>query len=414
MTTNTIFLIIIFILIFEFILSNVLAYLNTRYWSEDLPKEAIWIYEEKEYKKSQAYEKTKHKFSMLTTIFSFTITFVFFVIWWFWILDNFLRGFIQNELLLVLAFFFTITFVQIIIDIPFSYRQTFIIEEKFNFNKSTKKIFFLDIIKSFFVSLLIWFILLSLVFLAYQKLWNNFWRMAWILMSLFSVFIMFFYSTLYVPLFNKQSPLEKWELRDEIENFAKKVDFKLDNIFVIDWSKRSSKANAYFTWFGSKKRIVLYDTLIKDLTKEEIVAVLAHEIWHYKKKHMMQMLIFSVLQTWFMIYLFSIALRWEEVSFALWWKIASFHLWLVAFSLLFTPISIILAIFSNIWSRKNEYAADNFAWKNYDAGQLQSALKKLTRNNLSNLRPHPCYEFFYYSHPTILKRLNFLETLKKK
>jgi len=189
---------------------------------------------------------------------------------------------------------------------------------------------------------------------------------------------------------------------------------KLDNIFVIDWSKRSSKSNAYFSWFWPKKRIVLYDTLINDLTKNELVAVLAHEIWHYKKKHTFQMFAFSIIQTWIMFYILGLTLTYPEVSFALWANQSDFALWLLAFAILFTPISIIFWLLWNILSRKNEYEADKFAWKHYKSNKLKSALIKLSINNLSNLRPHPAYEFFNYSHPTVLKRLKALDKIKKK
>lgn len=412
MTANTIFYIILFFTVFEFVLTKTLAYLNTLNWSDELPEEVKWIYDEEKYKKSQQYEKIKHKFSMFSTTFSFVVMILVLVFGWFWFLDNLLRNYVANDLVLALAFFWIIIFLQTIISIPFSYYSTFVIEEKFGFNKSTKKIFFLDLIKSIFLSYLIGWILLSLLVYVYSKLWDDFWWIAWIILSFFSIFFMLFYSTLIVPLFNKQTPLEEWSLKIKISEFASKVWFKLDNIFVIDWSKRSSKANAYFSWFGAKKRIVLYDTLIKDLTEEEIVAVLAHEIWHYKKKHTIEMLIFGIIQTWFMMYLFSLALKIHIVSFAL-DAVPSFHIWLVAFSILFMPLSIILSLFWNILSRKNEYQADEFAWVNYEAVHLQNALKKLSQNNLSNLRPHKAYEFFYYSHPTVLKRLQFLEKFKK-
>ncbi len=412
MTANTIFYIILSFTVFEFVLTKTLAYLNTLNWSEELPEEVKWIYDEEKYIKSQKYEKVKHKFSMFSTTFSFVIMILVLVFGWFWFLDSFLRSYIENPLVLTLSFFAIIIFLQTLFGIPFSYYSTFVIEEKFGFNKSTKKIFFLDLLKSFFLSYIIWLSLLALLVFVYQKLWDNFWWIAWLILSFFSIFFMLFYSTLIVPLFNKQTPLEDGELKTEINEFALKVWFNIDNIFVIDWSKRSSKANAYFSGFWAKKRIVLYDTLIKDLTTKEIVAVLAHEIGHYKKKHTIQMLVFGILQTWFMMYLFSLALKIEEVSFAL-DAVPSFHIWLVAFSILFMPISIILSLFWNILSRKNEYQADEFAWINYDSSHLQNALKKLSQNNLSNLRPHKAYEFFYYSHPTVLKRLQFLEKFKK-
>lgn len=413
MTTITIFYIIISFIVFEFILTRILDYLNTLNWSEELPEEVKGIYDEEKYIKSQKYEKTKHKFALFSTSFSFLITLLILIFWWFWFLDNFLRNYIENSLVLTLSFFAIIVFLQTIIAIPFSYYSTFVIEEKFWFNKSTKKLFFFDSIKSLFLTYIIWWLLLALLVFVYGKLWDNFWWIAWIILSSFSLFFMLFYSTLIVPLFNKQTPLEEGELKNKIKEFAWKVWFSLDNVFVIDWSKRSSKANAYFSWFWAKKRIVLYDTLIKDLSTEEIVAVLAHEIGHYKKKHTLQMLIFGILQTWFMMYLLSLALKINEVSFALWAGVASFHIGLIAFSILFMPLSIIFSLFWNILSRKNEYEADEFAWVNYDATSLQNALKKLSQNNLSNLRPHKAYEFFYYSHPTVLKRLTFLEKFKK-
>jgi STE24 endopeptidase len=191
------------------------------------------------------------------------------------------------------------------------------------------------------------------------------------------------------------------------------VWFKLDNIYVIDWSKRSSKANAYFSWFWPKKRIVLYDTLIKDLTVDELVWVLAHEIWHYKRKHTLQMLVFGTIQTWIMLYVLGLTISIPEISQALWAKEASFAVWIVAFGILYTPISIIFWLLWNILSRRNEYQADEFAWINFNADELRNALIKLSRNNLSNLRPHPLYEFFNYSHPTVLKRLNALSNIKK-
>ncbi|MFA5916932.1 MAG: M48 family metallopeptidase [Candidatus Gracilibacteria bacterium] len=413
MTANTIFYIILSFTVFEFILTKTLGYLNTLKWSDELPEEVKGIYDEEKYIKSQQYEKVKHKFSIFSTTFSFVVMILILVFGLFGFLDSFLRSYIENPLVLTLTFFAVIIFLQTLFSIPFSYYSTFVIEEKFGFNKSTKKIFFLDLIKSFFLSYVIGLSLLALLVFVYQKLGDNFWWIAWLILSFFSIFFMLFYSTLIVPLFNKQTPLEDGELKTEINEFASKVGFNIDNIFVIDGSKRSSKANAYFSGFGAKKRIVLYDTLIKDLTTKEIVAVLAHEIGHYKKKHTIQMLVFGILQTGFMMYLFSLALKIDQVSLSLGASVSSFHMGLIAFAILFMPISIVLSLVGNILSRKNEYQADEFAGINYDPSYLQNALKKLSQNNLSNLRPHKAYEFFYYSHPTVLKRLQFLEKFKK-
>jgi STE24 endopeptidase len=217
-----------------------------------------------------------------------------------------------------------------------------------------------------------------------------------------------FYSNLIVPLFNKQTPLQEGNLRDAIQQFAGKVGFKLDNIFVIDGSKRSTKANAYFTGFGAKKRIVLYDTLINEMQTDEIVAVLAHEIGHYKKKHVLQGLVISLLQTGALLFVFSLFVGNPFLSMALGVENPNFHIGLVAFGILYTPFSFVLGIFMNLLSRKNEYQADAFAAQNFNPGSLASALKKLSVNNLSNLTPHPLYVFFHYSHPTLLQRLEHL------
>ena len=410
---NFYYYLIIWITVFFFILEKGIDYLNTLNWSSKIPEELKEIYSEEKYKKSQDYERVKHSFSNYSDFFTFIITILVLVFWWFWYLDSIIREYTTNPIYMALLFFGFIQLIQTIISIPFSYYSTFVIEEKFGFNKMTKKLFFIDLVKWFLLSSIIWWLIISLIVWIYSILWSNFWIYAWFIMTFISIFFMMFYSSLIVPIFNKQTPLEDWDLRKAIEKFSKKVWFELDNIYVIDWSKRSTKANAYFSWLWSKKRIVLYDTLINDLTIDELVAVLAHEIGHYKKKHTYQMLIFSIIQTWFMLYLFSLSLLSLDLAKALWANNISFHIWTIAFWILFTPISMILWLFWNILSRKNEYEADYFAWKNIDPELLISALKKLSINNLSNLKPHPIYEFFHYSHPTVLKRFTALRNIKK-
>lgn len=409
-----IFYTIIGIIIFEYLLSEFLWYLNAKNYSPELPNELKWIYDEEKYKKSQSYEKEKYKFSILEWSFELFIILLALFLWFFWFLDDFLKNIFSNTFLVSLSFFAIISLLQTFIHLPFSYYFTFVIEEKYEFNKSTKKLFFLDFLKSLLLGFVIWWILLSLIIWIYTILWTNFWLYTWGIITFFSLFMMMFYSNIIVPLFNKQTPLEEWELKKAIQDFASKVWFQLDNIYVIDGSKRSSKANAYFTGLGPKKRIVLYDTLIKNMTIDEIVAVLAHEIGHYKRKHTFQTLVFSIIQTGFMLYILSLTLWIKEVSLALGGKEASFHIGIIAFSFLFTPLSLILWMFANVLSRRNEYQADEFAGRNYNPESLQNALKKLSVNNLSNLRPHPAYEFFYYSHPTVLKRLQFLEKIKQE
>ena len=279
------------------------------------------------------------------------------------------------------------------------------IEEKFGFNKTSLKTFFLDKLKGALLAVLIGGGLLALIVWIFSATGQWFWLITWGAISGFMIFMTMFYSNLIVPLFNKQKPLEEGTLRDNIEAFATRVGFKLKDIYVIDSSKRSSKGNAYFTGLGAKKRIVLYDTIIEEHSTEELVAILAHEIGHYKKKHTIQGMLISLFQTGLMLYILSLFITRPVLSEALGAEQPSFHMGLVAFAMLYSPLSLVLGMFSNALSRKNEYSADRFAGENYSAPALADALKKLSVNNLSNLRPHPAYVFFYYSHPPLLKRL---------
>jgi STE24 endopeptidase len=308
-----------------------------------------------------------------------------------------------------LIFFAIIGFVSDIINIPFSIYDTFVIEKKYGFNTMSLRIFITDHIKSWFIALLIGIPVLSLLTWFYYKTGKSFWLYAWTLITVFSILANLFYSELIVPLFNKQSPLEPGSLRNKIEEFAAKTGFRLKNIYVIDSSKRSTKSNAYFSGFGPKKRIVLFDNLVNELTEEEIVAVLAHEIGHYKKRHVLLTLLFSFILTGFMLFLFSLVVDNPDLSQALGAESPSFHLGLIVFGILYSPLSLLIGLVSNMISRRNEFSADRFVRENYNPLLLADALKKLSVKNLSNMMPHPVYVFFNYSHPPLLKRLEKLE-----
>jgi STE24 endopeptidase len=315
----------------------------------------------------------------------------------------------DNSILAALIFFGIMMFASDIINTPFSIYDTFVIEEKYGFNKTSLKTFILDKIKGWLLGAIIGGGLLALIIYIYQKTQSMFWIYAWLAISAFSIFMAMFYSNLIVPLFNKQTPLEEGELRDSISSFARSVEFKLDNIYVINGSKRSSKANAYFTGFGAKKRVVLFDTLIEEMETDEIVAVLAHEVGHYKKKHVTQGIFISLFQSGIVLLLFSLLIDNPLLSKALGVEKPNFHIGMVAFGILYSPVSFVLGILMNILSRKNEFQADAFASDNYDPGSLSAALKKLSGRNLSNLTPHPLYVFFNYSHPPLLERLKKLK-----
>ncbi|HOW24627.1 MAG TPA: M48 family metallopeptidase [Bacteroidales bacterium] len=409
---HTILTVIIIILAVDYIAERILDYLNSTYWSDTLPDELKGIYDAEKYKKSQAYLRVRQRFSILTDSISLLVMLLMLLLGGFAWLDQVVRGWTAHPILMALCFFGILGLAADLLSTPFSVYSTFVIEERFGFNKTTPRTFILDKLKGWLLGAILGGGILSLVVWLYLSTGNLFWILTWAAISLFSVFMTMFYSSLIVPLFNKQTPLAEGGLRDAIEQFAAKVRFRLDNIFVIDGSKRSGKANAYFSGLGAKKRIVLYDTLITDHTVDELVAVLAHEVGHYKKKHTRTGIFLSVIQTGLMLFVMSLFIGNPLLSQALGADQGSFHMGILAFGILYSPISMILGLGINYLSRKHEYEADRFAGVHFDARSLQEALKKLSVNNLSNLRPHPAYVFVYYSHPPVLKRLQALEGIK--
>lgn len=405
MNPQTLFYILIGIIILKFLFDTFINALNSKHFNDAIPIELEGVYNEEDYLKSQEYKKVNYRFSLLTSLFTIIITISFFVFDGFVIVDNLAKSFSENTILATLIFFGIIVFASDILSLPFSYYKTFIIEEKFGFNKTSKKTFITDKIKGWLMMLLFGGGILALITWFYQITTTSFWLYTWALISVFTIFINLFYSKLIVPLFNKQTLLEEGELKTAIENFAKKIGFKLDNIFVIDGSKRSTKANAYFSGFGSQKRIILFDTLINDLETDEIVAVLAHEVGHYKRKHIIYNLLLSIILTGVTFFILSLLIGNVTLSQALGVETASFHIGLVAFAILYSPISEITSLLMNALSRKFEYQADNYAKENFGAEALISSLKKLSKNSLSNLTPHHLYVKIHYSHPTLFQRI---------
>lgn len=406
---NFIFFIILIIPVTGFFVERYLDHLNSLMWSETLPEKLQGICDAEEYKKTQLYQKDNNRLSFWSSSFNLLIILVMIIAGGFALADNIARDITSHPVLISLVFFGIIGFASDIINIPFSIYDTFIIEKKYGFNTMTVRTFITDHLKSWFIALLVGAPVLGLITWFYYKTGKNFWWYAWGLITVFSVFMNLFYSELIVPLFNKQIPLPEGSLRTMIEAFSQKTGFKLRNIFIIDGSKRSTKANAYFSGFGPKKRIVLYDTLQKQLSEEEIVAVLAHEIGHYKKKHVLMNLLFSVITTGVMLFLLSLVVNNPSFSLALGSQIPSFHLGLIVFGILYSPLSLVIGLLTNYISRKNEFAADRFVVDNFKPELLAEGLKKLSVKNLSNMMPHPAYVFFHYSHPPLLQRLEKLE-----
>jgi len=406
---NTIFFAIIIIPLIGFITERYLDHLNSSMWSDSLPEKLKGICDEEEYRKSQLYHKDNNRLSFWSSSFNLAVILIMIIAGGFAVIDSIARTITINPVIISLTFFGIIGFASDLINIPFSSYDTFVIEKKYGFNTMSIRTFITDHIKSWFIALLVGIPVLGLITWFYYKSGENFWFYAWGLITAFSVFINLFYSELIVPLFNKQTPLQEGSLRTLIETYAQKTEFKLKNIYIIDGSKRSTKANAYFSGFGPKKRIVLYDTLQKELSEEEIVAVLAHEIGHYKKKHVLVTLVLSVFLTGLMLFLFSMVVNSPLLSQALGSDKTSFHLGLIAFGILYSPLSLIIGMATNYISRRNEFEADRFVKDNYNPTILADALKKLSVKSLSNMMPHPAYVFFHYSHPPLLSRLEKLE-----
>ncbi|MFT5847818.1 M48 family metallopeptidase [Psychroserpens sp.] len=408
MTSTTLFYIIIFIICISFITDKILDYLNAKNYDNPIPIELQDVYDDTEYKKSQTYKKTNYKFGIWSSLFSLLLTIGFLTLDGFEYVDNIARSYSDNTIVIALIFFGIIMLASDIISTPFSYYKTFVIEERFGFNKTTTKTFILDKLKGLLMMAILGGLILALIIWFYQQTQALFWIYTWGIVTLFTVFMNLFYSKLIVPLFNKQTPLEDGNLRDKISDYATSVGFNLDKIFILDGSKRSTKANAYFSGFGNEKRVTLYDTLISELNEEEIVAVLAHEVGHYKKKHIIFNLVASIGLTGLTLFILSVFISNPLLSNALGVEIPSFHVGLIAFGLLYSPISEITSLVMNQLSRKFEYQADDYAKNTYKGEPLVTSLKKLSKNSLSNLTPHPAYVLMHYSHPTLLERVKNL------
>jgi STE24 endopeptidase len=408
MTPSTLLYVIIIISSVSYLFDQILDYINLRYHRTDIPANIAEFYDKDKYLKSLSYHKTLTNFSFLTSAFGFALSLIMLVAGGFGWIDSILRTFFQNEIILALVFFAVISLASDVLTIPFQLYSTFVIEEKFGFNKTTYKTFFVDKLKGYLLGALIGAPLLALLIYLIQVIGPSFWIWFAIIASVFIFFMNMFYTSWILPLFNKLTPLAEGDLKNAIYEFARKVDFPLDNIFVIDGSKRSSKANAFFSGIGKKKKIVLYDTLISKHTTEELVAVLAHEVGHFKKKHIVWGFVFSILQVFLTLFILSLIVYNENLSVALGGTQWSIHLNLIAFAVLFSPISGITGILMSMYSRKNEFEADAYARETFSGTALGLALKRLSVDSLSNLYPHPLYVFFHYSHPPLLQRLEAL------
>ena len=406
-TSNLLLVGIVLFVLIDFIAGASLDRLNEKAKAQPLSPEGAEIYSVDEYAKSMAYGSAKYRFESITGLITTAIALgaiIFGGLAW---LDNWLRERLESELAITVAFIAILIAVATIGNIPAGYYSTFVIEEKFGFNKSSKGLFFADAAKQLAISLAVGLPLLYAVAWIYQELQGQFWIVAWLLFVAFSLFMFIFGTRIFLPMFNKLKPLPDGELRTAVENYCQTQGFPLSKLYEMDASKRSTKLNAFFSGMGKVKIIGLYDTLIEKLTIEETVAVLAHEVGHYKRKHVYSMFLFSNVQTLLILALMGWLLSNPNLSKALGSDVQSFHLSMIAFFLLFTPVSTVLGLINNTFSRRNEYQADQYSIDTYPGARehMYSALKKLARESLSNLNPHPLYVKVHYSHPPILERL---------
>ena len=403
-------IIVLCIISLSFALELIVSLLNIGALDPNLPKEFESIYNKDEYQKSQEYTKATTKFGIVESSITTALTVAFIIFGGFNWIDTLARQFGYNAITTGLIFTGILALLSFVVGIPFSIYSTFVIEEKFGFNKTTVKTFILDLIKGTLLAIALGGPLIACIFWFFETTGVYAWVYCWVGVVLFSILMQFIAPVLIMPLFNKFTPLDPGELKDKINLYSEKQKFQLNGIFTMDGSKRSTKLNAFFTGFGKFRKIVFFDTLTNELTPDEIVAVLAHEMGHFKLKHIIKMLGISILQTGFMFFLLSLFLKIPEISKGFMLEQQSIYSSLVFFGFLYTPISFFTSIGFNSLSRKHEFEADAFAAKTTGkSDQLVTSLKKLSRANLSNLTPHPFHVFLHYSHPPLLKRIEHLE-----
>lgn len=408
---NILYWTIIVIVVAEFAFDCILRYLNIKASKQPIPKELEGLYDEETYKKQQAYTGERRRVSLLGSVLNTCITLGIFAFGGFALFDGWVREVTSYPVLMAILYMLIFNIIGMIVDVPFSYYNTFTIETKYGFNRMTKKLFWTDLLKGTALSIVITSIIIGAVVWIYGMIPQWFWLVAWAVIGCFQLFMQYIYTDFIVPMFNKLSPLEDGELRSAIEDFAKKTNFSLENIYMQDSSKRSTHGNAYFSGWGKRKKVVIYDTLTEQLSTEQIVAVLAHEIGHQKHGHMTKMVVMMLSMMLLTLWLFSLVIDSKDVAMAAGCEMPSFHINIMVFSMLFTPISMLTDMFTAIISRRHEWEADEFARVHGQGEGISEALKKMSKHSLANLTPHPLVVFMEYSHPTLLNRVKHLENL---
>lgn len=396
----------------SYALELIATILNLGTLHQPLPEEFAGVYDDAAYRKSQEYTAVRAKFGLVTSTFDLAVLLAFWFAGGFGYLDGIVRGWGLGPIAAGLAYVGILAAAKAVIGLPFSLYSTFVIEERFGFNKTTAATFIKDLGKGIALAVLLGGLLLAGVMMLFGRLGANAWFYCWIGVTALTMVLQFIAPTVIMPLFNKFTPLADGELKSMILAYAEKVRFPLGGIFVMDGSKRSSKANAFFTGFGKTKRIALFDTLIARQTSSELLAVCAHEVGHYKKHHIVTSLLVSIAHTGVMLYLFSLVLSENGLYAAFGVAQPSIYAGLIFFGMLFSPVELLLSMAMNVLSRKHEYEADRFSVETSGLpAEMISALKKLSLDNLSHLTPHPFYVWLNHSHPTVLARIKAIRSL---
>ena len=400
--------VVVAIVVLVFVIESLLDYLNQSRAHAPIPAEVAHLYDEKERSTSINYGYEKYRLGLISSSLMTAVTILALTQGWLAALDSWVRGFTSNTVLLSLIFLAVLSVISSALELPFNLYSIFSIEERFGFNKVTPRTFLLDLIKGTLVSVVVAGPVLALIIWLYVNFAEKFWLYGWLLVAAFSLFTFMFGTRLILPLFNKLTPLPEGELKTAITEYCQSQGYSLTRLFVMDGSKRSTKANAFFSGLGRSKMIVLFDTLVEKLTTKEVVGVLAHEIGHYKRKHTLAMFIMSILQTLAIFALLGWLLQYEQLSTALGAEQSSFHLSAITFFILLGPLNLLLGLLNNSLSRKNEFDADQFGKITYSAKEMRTALEKTAKDSLANLTPHPAYVAFNYTHPPLAERLRAL------
>ena len=409
---NLIAVIILVTIGIDFVLNFWADRLNLQCLRPELPEPFKDVYAPDQYRKSQEYLRVNTRFGWISGSFSAALLLVFWFAGGFPLLDQWVRSWNLGPILSGIMFIGILGLLKATVSLPFSVYATFVIEERFGFNKTTRSTYILDLFKGLMLALLLGTPLLAGILFFFEYAGSYAWLFCWLAITLYMLAVQFIAPTWIMPLFNKFTPLEEGELKSAIMEYAKAIQFPVQNVYVMDGSRRSSKSNAFFTGFGKHKRIALFDTLINQHSDNELLAVLAHEMGHYKKKHILQGLILGIMQTGLMLYLLSLFISYQGLFDAFYMEHLSVYAGLIFFAMLYAPLDFFMGLVLQVVSRKNETAADRFAVETTgDPQAMADALKKLSAHNLNNLTPHPFYVFLNYSHPPVLERIKRLDRI---